>query len=506
MSNPINLTSGRLLARNTILNLVGNIAPTLVGVLAIPYIIRNLGPERFGLLSLAWIILGYFGILDFGLGDAAVRYVAEALGNGAEERVPRLLWTAVTIQVAGGIFGAVVLIGGAPFLTTHVLRIAPGLVAEATTMFRLLALSVPVVLISGSFCGVLTAAQRFDLTNLVSIPSRVASFLLPVVALFLGWNIVGIALLLVISRYTVALTYYFLSTQIVPNLRSIPRFHWSEFKDMAVFGGWVTVSDIVGPSLIYLDRFVIGALIGMSALTYYTVPFEVISRFWLLPGSLVATVFPAFSTLGIARLGDLQRLYAKSLKYLALAAGFAMLMCALFCGQFLRLWLGVDFARHATLTAQIVLIGSVVGLIAPVPGALLAGCGRPDVAAKLYVLEVPLNIISVWLLVKFFGLPGAGISFALRTFFETAALLALSGRVTSVSWRYLIKAGVGHSVALVIALAFVLLCLSRVELRLALPLAALTACLFWALAWSRVLDSQDRNFVRSALKAFPSPS
>ena len=60
---------GSLLARNALLNLIGQAVLLLVGVVCVPLVIRGLGTERFGLLSLAWVILGYFSI--FGLGRAA---------------------------------------------------------------------------------------------------------------------------------------------------------------------------------------------------------------------------------------------------------------------------------------------------------------------------------------------------------------------------------------------------------------------------------------------------
>jgi len=67
---------GGLLARNTLLNLLGQAVPLLVGVLTIPFIVHGLGTERFGLLSLAWVILGYFTIFDLGLGRATTKPAA----------------------------------------------------------------------------------------------------------------------------------------------------------------------------------------------------------------------------------------------------------------------------------------------------------------------------------------------------------------------------------------------------------------------------------------------
>ncbi|HLJ29909.1 MAG TPA: hypothetical protein VKY85_24590 [Candidatus Angelobacter sp.] len=61
-----NLTSGRFLARNTIWNLLGQLLPMAVAVVAIPPVIRGLGIPRFGVLSLAWIVIGYFSLFDLG--------------------------------------------------------------------------------------------------------------------------------------------------------------------------------------------------------------------------------------------------------------------------------------------------------------------------------------------------------------------------------------------------------------------------------------------------------
>ena len=55
---------GKVLARNTLLNIVGQVIPLLVGVASMPYVIRHMGPDRFGLLSLAWIVVGYFAVFD----------------------------------------------------------------------------------------------------------------------------------------------------------------------------------------------------------------------------------------------------------------------------------------------------------------------------------------------------------------------------------------------------------------------------------------------------------
>src|SRR5438270_423670 len=76
------LTSGSLLARNTIWNLIGSGAPMIVAVFCIPILIRGLGKDRFGVLALAWALIGYVSLFDFGLGRALTQIVAKKLGAG----------------------------------------------------------------------------------------------------------------------------------------------------------------------------------------------------------------------------------------------------------------------------------------------------------------------------------------------------------------------------------------------------------------------------------------
>jgi O-antigen/teichoic acid export membrane protein len=87
------LTRGRLLARNTLWNLVGSGAPMAVAFFCIPVLIRALGKDRFGVLTLAWALIGYASLFDLGLGRALTQLVARKLGAGRDREVPTLVWT-----------------------------------------------------------------------------------------------------------------------------------------------------------------------------------------------------------------------------------------------------------------------------------------------------------------------------------------------------------------------------------------------------------------------------
>jgi len=94
----------RRFRRNTLFNLLGNVAPLLVAIVTIPVLIRGLEAERFGILALAWVILGYFGVLDLGIGQALNRTISGKLGSSKEDEIPAIAFTG---NVVIGCFGLV---------------------------------------------------------------------------------------------------------------------------------------------------------------------------------------------------------------------------------------------------------------------------------------------------------------------------------------------------------------------------------------------------------------
>jgi len=89
----------RLIAKNTIFNLTGQILPMVAGVLTIPFIVRGLGAAEYGILSIAMMLLGYFNIFDLGLSRATVKFVAENLDSENIHKVPELIWTSLSLLV-----------------------------------------------------------------------------------------------------------------------------------------------------------------------------------------------------------------------------------------------------------------------------------------------------------------------------------------------------------------------------------------------------------------------
>jgi O-antigen/teichoic acid export membrane protein len=423
------LTSGHVLARNAIWNLIGNGAPLVFALVSIPVLIHSLGKDRFGVLALAWTVIGYASLFDLGLGRALTQLVAHKLALNEDEQLPSLVWTSLSLMLVLGGLGTVAVTLLAPVLVHRFLHVPTDLQEETVRAFYLLGLCVPLVVTTAGLRGLLEAHQEFGFVNGLRIPMGVYTFVGPLIVLPFSGSLVPIVATLVIGRFMALLGHIYFCMHIMPQLYE--TFHWSTSAagPLLRFGGWMTISNIVSPVMVSMDRFLIGAVVSMAAVTYYATPFEVVAKFLFIPAALMAVMFPAFST-SFAK--DQQRaavLYGRCIKYLVMVLFPLTLLTICLARPALELWLGTEFARESFRVLQFLAIGVFFNGLANAPFTLLQGSGRPDLTAKLHLIELPLYLLSLWFMTLHWGIAGAAVAWTLRVLVDALVLALLCGHL-----------------------------------------------------------------------------
>ena len=422
------LTSGRVLAKNTLWNLLGNGAPMLVAVFCIPILIRGLGKERFGVLALAWALIGYASLFDLGLGRGLTQLVAKKLGAGDEREVPTVVWTGLSLMLVLGLVGATVLVFLSPFLVHRTLKVPVPLQRETLQSFYLLGLSVPLVIITSGLRGLLEAHQRFDLINMLRIPMGIFSFASPLLVLPFSKSLFAVVGMLVVGRVLGCVAHLLLCLRVAPELSERIAWQRETARPLLRFGGWMTVSNIVGPLMVTLDRFLIGAVVSMSAVAYYATPYEVVTKLWVVPGALLGVMFPAFSTSFVQDRSRAVLLYGRSVKYVFISLFPVILLVVVLAQNGLTLWLGSEFAANSTRVLQWLAVGVFINSLGQVPFAMLQGAGRPDLTAKLHLIELPCYLLALWWLTSALGVEGAAIAWTGRVAIDALFLFGLGQR------------------------------------------------------------------------------
>jgi len=451
---PDKLLSRKLLARNTLLNLVGSLLPVLVALFAIPILIREMGTERFGILSLVWMFVGYFSLFDLGLGRAVTKLVAEKIGRNEEASIPPLVGTAMLLMLLLSLFGAGVLVISARWLVTNILNVSAGYERETILSFYLVAAVLPFLINTSALRGTLIAYQRFGLINAIRIPQGILNFLAPLVVVPFTTNLVAVVGILTLLRLAVWCVHLAVCIRCYPLLFRSMTCRKNLVQPLFHFGGWMTVTNVVSPMMTYLDRFFIGSLISLTAVTFYTAPYQIVSRLVIIPGALLGVLFPAFST---AREHDGQQaflLFQQGTQVVFFALFPVVTLIFLFAREGLQLWLGDAFAVQSTLVLQLLVLGMLVNCLALVPFTFLQGVGRPDLTAKFHLLELPLYIGILYFVLPNYGIIGAAAAWSARVVLDCSLLYGAMGVLFPVSGTFLVR------LALVTVLLITLLAIS----------------------------------------------
>ncbi len=486
---PHKLTSGKLLAKNTLWNLVGQGVPVIAAVFAIPLLIKGLGIERFGVLTLAWMVIGYFSLFDFGIGRALTKVVAEKLGGGQAEDIPAIAWTALSLMLLLGVVGAIIVALLSPWLVHSVLKIPVVLQQETLNTFYLLALSIPIVISTAGLRGILEAYQRFGLVNAIRVPMGLFMFIGPLMVLPFSNNLFSVVAMLAAGRLVAWFVHFVFCLRVAPSLKEGVTIR-AEFMGLLFrFGGWMTVTNIVGPLMAYLDRFMIGALMSVVYVAYYATPYEIASNLGLIPGALAGVLFPAFAASFMQDGNRTALLFSRGVKYTFLSLFPLSLLIVSFSHEIIEFWLGGEFAQNSTRVLQWLVIGRFINGLAQIPFALIQSAGRPDLTAKLHFIELPFYLLIVWWAIGAYGIEGAAVVWVARVGVETLFLFAMAQRFLPSSKQNIRWMAFTMIVALLIlALAFLL-----VGVAMKGAFLVLTLIVFTLLTWRYILDSKDKQ-------------
>ncbi|MBU2861340.1 flippase [Acidithiobacillus ferrooxidans] len=408
------------IARSTLINLAGLLIPTAVSLATVPLYLRWIGEVRYGVLLLAFTLLGYFGAFDLGLGRAVAQRVARQ--ENSEER-NRTFWTAFLLSAGMGVLGGIILYFLGHWLFADIFQIPAMLRGEAQKAVPWLAAIVPLIALISVLAGTLEARQAFLSLNASQIIGVIGLQTFPLLSVALGHgSIAALIAAALAGRLMGVLVMFWLTARRLPFV-GWPALHRAEIGPLLRFGGWVSVSGAVIPLLTIIDRLIIGARLGAAAVTAYTVPFNLTQRLTYLPYALSTTLFPRFSQ---AQGEDAKGLLRQAVTALTAIQTPFVVLAILLTHPFLTLWIGAALAAKMAPVAIILLLGIWINGPSYPCYAFLQATGRPDIMTKFYLIQLIPFLIALWLLIEWLGIYGAAVAWSLRMLADAIAWFSAS--------------------------------------------------------------------------------
>lgn len=415
--------------RHTALNVMGQASPLLLALLTVPTYLGLIGDARFGALAIVWLLVNYFGLFDLGLGQACSQRLAR-LSNSAAALRARVLGSALSGSLVLGVTGSLVAWPVASWFFGETMSIEPSVRAELIAAMPWILFAVPVATMGSVFNGALQSHERFVDLNVIAVLGHAGVQLGPLaVAVFISPSLTLLIPVVVATRI-IALVLSWLQCRRHVYARLALSFDWGIVRDLLRFGGWVSISATVGPLMVVLDRFAVGALIGAREVGHYTIPFQLAERATLLSAALNSALFPRLTVADSAP--RQQQLSAEALRILGVLTTPAIAFGILFIEPFLSWWVSPDVALEAGVAGKVLLLGFWVNSLAMVPYTQLQAAGRPDLVAKCHLAELIPYLTMLYAGLHYAGLVGAAAAFALRAGVDFLLLAQLAGVMRSV--------------------------------------------------------------------------
>ena len=421
-------SSTRTVALSAMWNLVGRAGPLLVAVLATPHLVRDLGPSRWGVFTIALSLVGIFSIFDFGIGRALTRTISELLTENRTTEAASLARSGIAALTVLGCAGGLLMAALAHIWVSAGLHIPATLHREVLYSLYVLCLSAPLVILNSALWGVIAAYQEFRSANLINVPIMAMYYIGPLIVLRFSDSLISVLAVLVLCRVAMTFAYWRICTRVMPELKTA-RASVAQLKPVLRMGGWMTASNITWPILTYVDRFIIASVLSAAATGYYSTPFDLVMRFTILPVAIMNTAYPAMAASYRTDPENTQALFRRSLVSVTGALFPACLLCVALSHWVLTLWLGAEFASHATVVLRWLGVGILLSAVDSVVAGLLDGIGKASVNAKFSFVELALYLPLLAFLVRQTGIEGAAIAWALRCLIDLTVRMWIAQRL-----------------------------------------------------------------------------
>jgi O-antigen/teichoic acid export membrane protein len=417
------------LLRNALSNLLGAVIPALVALGTVPLVVRGLGDASYGVYSLVTAIVGYFAIIDINVTAGSVKYIAEFNASEDHDRISQTVFFGLSVYALLGLIGGLGLFFGADFFVTRVFSVPAALEGQAAATLRLAALGFFISQLLSYVQSIPQALMRFDIAGRIEVLFGTGVPLLTVAVLMLGYGLYEVILLRVVASALNCLILWRCIRRLLPELA------WRKpgariRRELLGFSAYSFLSRFASLSYAYADKLIIGALVGVTGLAYFTVASTLANRILGLSYRLSGVFFPAASAL--AARGELERLrilYLKASRYLVFLNASVLVLVAVFAYQILYYWMNPQFARAGQVVLAVMALSQFIDSLTSLPSLVNDGMGHPRYSGMFALARAGFGLVVVYLGVDGWGIAGAAWGHLIASSVLTCAfLVAVHGR------------------------------------------------------------------------------
>lgn len=405
-----------------------------IGVFYTPILLGFLGKSEYGVYSVAISAIAFLAILDLGFNQTMIRYIAryKALKDETGENKLNGMFLLLYMVIAALAFIVGLLIyfnldwlfakGFTPVETQHLKVIFLVLLGNLVISFPL-----------GIFSSIISANEGFFYLKMVNIVSSVLTHGAILIALFIGYKSIAMAVITTAVSIGLKATTVFYGMYKY-HIKFIFRgFDRKVMKEISIFSFYVFLNIVIDQLYANTDKMLLGILCGSAIVTTYAIGAQFYTYFEQFSTSISGVFLPQITRMVTTNdsMAEVSALFVKIGRIQFILLGFLMSGFILLGKQFVGLWVGKE-QLTAYYIALVVILPALIPLSQNLGISILRALNRHKFRSIAYIFIALGNVaLSIPAALKFGGVGAAA----------ATGLATCIGQIAIMNWFYYKRVG-----------------------------------------------------------------
>lgn len=407
----------------------------IVGFVVTPITIHELGMANYGLWAILNGVIGYFTLLDFGVGSTFITQFALYYAAGNRRGIRDVMTFGFIFYLLLGLAFTPV----AGYVAPHLGQWFHMDASETVMIVRVFWWTYVYLFLSqavGGFGTLLNAAQKMVFTSILGFVSQLLNYVILITTLRMHFSLDSFVIANFVSLlFSTAISFVAAHRMMRMPLMCAPwRIQWDTLKSLLSFGGWMQINSLSNQVNMETDRVLIGTFVRAEATGVYQLGNKLALLCRYLPLNLLGALLPAISEMQSHGENDkIRNTYLKGSRYLAMATFYVAGFVLFANGPISALWLG-KFHPDLTLILFLLVPAYVINNLTGMGTTILRAIAKPKLETYYAMLGAGLNIVLTLSLAPRFGMPGILLGTVIATLTSSLYFINLFQKTIGLSW------------------------------------------------------------------------
>ena len=391
---------------STIWNVADVIFLPFIMLLLTPLFIKLLGTEQYGLWMLVNSILVSIGLVNFGIGDASIRFISKYRAFSDYDNIFRVINSSLTVSIVLSLL--IISIGNilAFFLASYnILNIETKYLSVTIISIRIASFLFGLKLIEQFLLSVFKGFEQYNIAARISILSKSLLLLGQAGAVIFTRSLENIFIVSVLIGIVIVIFEVIYVKYKNKGIYLKPRINKRSFKELFSYGSWAWIQSILGVAFGQADRFVVMSLTGPKMLAYYSLATTIAYQIHGVFTTGVSWIFPKVSR-KTERNENISKLYYKTQLFIIISEFLLMLFLIKFQKYIFLTWLGYETYSQSIQFIELFLVFTFFTSLSIVPYFFFLGSNLIKYSALFMFVSVIMSLIFMIIGYKFTGVPG----------------------------------------------------------------------------------------------------